>query len=155
MHQLLSWARAIYHSSLLSKSQTLGQLDKRRSVPTQINHPTLHKLGKVSPLFLKIYMSHCGVQDAFSLHQTHSWAHRGREGSQASLPLRLLSQPTLPSSYSLYIGFCTLDKIATSPSVYWSYVGDEPHQSMWPKFLVVSQTFVIVYTTIFIFGSSQ
>lgn len=56
MHQLLIEQDDL-SLFITSKSQTLGQLDKRRSVPTQINHPTLHKLGESSPPpFLKIYI---------------------------------------------------------------------------------------------------
>ena len=58
-------------------------------------------------------------------------------------------------SFTLWVGFYTLDKAATSPSVHRLALGDEPHQSVWPELLVVSQTCVIVRAAIFVFAGSQ
>ena len=53
------------------------------------------------------------------------------------------------------VGFCTLGKTATSPSLNRMVsVGDELCHSAQPKLLVSSQTFMIVQATFFVLGVS-
>lgn len=57
--------------------------------------------------------------------------------------------PVSSFSLILYVDFCALDRIATFPLLTdWSHVRYELCQSAWPKFLVSSQTFVIIQVTL-------
>lgn len=63
--------------------------------------------------------------------------------------------PVSSFSLILYVDFCALDRIATFPVLTdWSHVRYELCQSAWPKFLVSSQTFVIIQVTIFVLSGS-